>query len=115
VLAACSTRFRGLPHTEAVKRALATGLVGRPYALRFQTAWSRSRAGIEYQPQSRWFLDSGKPRLANVWGGMAEESEFENIERWALGLGKNVPRDLARCFAWYVVRGRSLDEAESEE
>lgn len=60
VLAAASTRFRGLPHTEAVKRALDAGLVGRPYALRFQTAWARSRAGIEYQPQSRWFLDSAQ-------------------------------------------------------
>lgn len=60
VLAAASTRFRGLPHTEAVKRAWREGLVGRPYALRFQTAWARSRAGIEYQPQSRWFLDSAQ-------------------------------------------------------
>lgn len=60
VLAACSTRFRGLPHTEAVKRGWREGLVGTPYALRFQTAWARSRAGIEYQPQSRWFLDSAQ-------------------------------------------------------
>lgn len=57
LLGVCSTRFRGLPHTEAVKAALAAGIVGEPYALRFQTVWARSRAGIEYQPQSRWFLD----------------------------------------------------------
>lgn len=60
VLGVCSTRFRGLPHTEAVKAAMAGDLVGRPYLLRFQTVWPRSRAGIEYQPQSRWFLDSAQ-------------------------------------------------------
>ncbi len=57
LLGVCSTRFRGLPHTEAVKAAVAGDLIGEPYLLRFQTAWARSRAGIEYQPQSRWFLD----------------------------------------------------------
>jgi predicted dehydrogenase len=58
LLGTCSTRFRGLPHTEAVKRALADGLIGTPYHLRFQTVWARSRAGIEYQPETTWFLDS---------------------------------------------------------
>jgi predicted dehydrogenase len=57
LLGVCSTRFRGLPHTEAVKAALADGLIGEPYALRFQNVWPGSRPGIEYQPQSLWFLD----------------------------------------------------------
>jgi predicted dehydrogenase len=56
----CSTRFRGLPHTEAVKRVLASGVLGEVRALDFATVWPRSRAGIEYQPSSRWFLDSAK-------------------------------------------------------
>jgi predicted dehydrogenase len=56
----CSTRFRGLPHTETVKRLLASGALGDVYALSFVTRWPRSRAGIEYQPGSRWFLDSSK-------------------------------------------------------
>jgi predicted dehydrogenase len=60
LLGTCSTRFRGLPHTEAVKAAMRDDLIGEPYALRFQTVWARSRAGIEYQPQSRWFLDSAQ-------------------------------------------------------
>ncbi|MGN6272657.1 MAG: Gfo/Idh/MocA family protein [Protaetiibacter sp.] len=58
LLGACSTRFRGLPHTEAVKRVMASGELGEPYALSFVTRWARSRAGIEYQPASRWFLNS---------------------------------------------------------
>jgi predicted dehydrogenase len=56
----CSTRFRGLPHTEAVKRVMASGALGKIYALSFVTKLPRSRAGIEYQPASRWFLDSSK-------------------------------------------------------
>lgn len=58
LLGVCSTRFRGLPHTEAVKQVIASGALGDLYALTFTSRWSRSRAGIEYQPASRWFLDS---------------------------------------------------------
>lgn len=58
LLGSCSTRFRGLPHTEAVKSVLASGALGELSALSFVTRWPRSRAGIEYQPTSRWFLDS---------------------------------------------------------
>jgi predicted dehydrogenase len=58
LLGTCSTRFRGLPHNETVKQAIVDRIVGEPYHLRFQTVWARSRAGIEYQPESRWFLDS---------------------------------------------------------
>lgn len=58
LLGVCATRFRGLPHTEAVKRLMASGELGELYAMTFATRWARSRAGIEYQPASRWFLDS---------------------------------------------------------
>jgi predicted dehydrogenase len=58
LLGTCSTRFRGLPHTEAVKGVLASGVLGDVHALEFATVWPRSRSGIEYQPSSRWFLDS---------------------------------------------------------
>ncbi|WP_210479175.1 Gfo/Idh/MocA family protein [Naasia sp. SYSU D00948] len=54
----CSTRFRGLPHNEAVKAVMATGVLGDLVHLDFVTRSPRSRAGIEYQPSSRWFLDS---------------------------------------------------------
>jgi predicted dehydrogenase len=60
LLGVCSTRFRGLPHTEAVKRVIASGALGELHALEFATVWPRSRAGIEYQPTSRWFLDASK-------------------------------------------------------
>lgn len=60
LLGVCSTRFRGLPHTEAVKKVIASGALGDVYALTFTSRGSRSRAGIEYQPASKWFLDSAK-------------------------------------------------------
>jgi predicted dehydrogenase len=58
LLGCCSTRFSGLPHTEAVKQALRSGVLGEVYHVSFINRWSRSRSGIEYQPDSRWFLDS---------------------------------------------------------
>jgi predicted dehydrogenase len=56
----CTCRFSGLPHTEAVKRVAASGVLGPVHALEFATVWPRSRAGIEYQPTSRWFLDRSR-------------------------------------------------------
>jgi predicted dehydrogenase len=58
LLACCSCRFLGQPTTEEVKRLLHTGELGDPYHLTFVHRQARSRSGIEYQPQSRWFLDS---------------------------------------------------------
>lgn len=60
LLGSCSTRYRTLPHNEAVKSVLACGVLGELLHLEFVTRWSRSRAGIEYQPASRWFLDRSK-------------------------------------------------------
>jgi predicted dehydrogenase len=60
LLGCCSVRFRGLPHTETVKRVIASGVLGELYHASFVNKWSRSRSGIEYQPQSRWFLDSSR-------------------------------------------------------
>lgn len=58
LLGSCTCRFSGLPHIEAVKRVAASGVLGRVHALELATVWPRSRAGIEYQPASRWFLDA---------------------------------------------------------
>ena len=60
LLGACSTRFRGLPHTDAVKRVLASGVLGEIYRVTLVNRWARSRSGIEFQPTSRWFLDAAK-------------------------------------------------------
>jgi predicted dehydrogenase len=60
LLGCCSTRFTGLRHTETVKRVLESGVLGEIFHVTFVNRWSRSRAGIEYQPASRWFLDSSK-------------------------------------------------------
>lgn len=57
LLGCCSTRFLGKPTTEAVKRMLRDGALGRLYHMTFVNRWQRSRPGIEYQPGSAWFLD----------------------------------------------------------
>ncbi|HET7629471.1 MAG TPA: Gfo/Idh/MocA family oxidoreductase [Bacillales bacterium] len=59
-LGCCSVRFKGMRHMETVKRVIASGALGDVYHVTFVNKWERSRAGIEYQPESRWFLDSAK-------------------------------------------------------
>jgi len=53
----CAVRYKGMLHNEAVKRVVASGALGDIYHVTFVNKWERSRAGIEYQPQSRWFLN----------------------------------------------------------
>lgn len=60
LLGCCSVRFKGMPHMEAVKEVLRSGILGDIYHVTFVNKWERSRSGIEYQPASRWFLDSTK-------------------------------------------------------
>ncbi|SFI85827.1 Predicted dehydrogenase [Paenibacillus sp. UNC496MF] len=59
-LGCCSVRFKGMAHMEAVKRVLRSGALGDVYHATFAHKSERSRAGIEYQPASRWFLDKSK-------------------------------------------------------
>ncbi|WP_223591756.1 Gfo/Idh/MocA family protein [Neobacillus bataviensis] len=60
LLGCCSVRFKGMPHMETVKEVLRSGCLGDIYHVTFVNKWERSRSGIEYQPSSRWFLDSTK-------------------------------------------------------
>ncbi|WP_180247399.1 Gfo/Idh/MocA family protein [Bacillus sp. AFS031507] len=58
LLGCCSVRFKGMLHMEAVKEVIRSGRLGDIYHVTFVNKWERSRSGIEYQPASRWFLDS---------------------------------------------------------
>ncbi|MFJ5759858.1 Gfo/Idh/MocA family protein [Neobacillus sp. NPDC093182] len=58
LLGCCSVRFKGMPHMEAVKKVIQSGALGEIYHVTFVNKWERSRSGIEYQPASRWFLNS---------------------------------------------------------
>ena len=60
LIGCCSVRFKGMPHMEAVKKLIRSGCLGDIYHVTFVNKWERSRSGIEYQPASRWFLDSAK-------------------------------------------------------
>ncbi|MCL5999269.1 MAG: phytanoyl-CoA dioxygenase family protein [Chloroflexi bacterium] len=60
LLGCCSSRFLGLPTSAEVKRLIRSGALGRLYHVTFVNRDRCTRAGIEYQPGSRWFLDRSK-------------------------------------------------------
>jgi predicted dehydrogenase len=60
LLGCCSDRFIGLPKTEEIKRLIQSDAVGEVYKVTFTYRGQRSRPGVEYQPESRWFLDRSK-------------------------------------------------------
>ena len=60
LLGCCSSRFLGLPTATEVKRLLQQGALGRVYHITFIQRFQCERAGIEYQPDSRWFIDRSK-------------------------------------------------------
>ncbi|MFC5653814.1 Gfo/Idh/MocA family protein [Paenibacillus solisilvae] len=60
LLGCCSVRFLGLPKMEEVKKLLASGVLGDIYKVTFVYRGQRGRPGVEYQPESKWFLDRSK-------------------------------------------------------
>lgn len=70
LLGCCSVRFLGLPKTERVKELLQSRELGDIYKITFVYRGQRSRPGVEYQPESRWFLDRSKSAGGIVmdWG-----------------------------------------------
>lgn len=60
LLGCCSDRFIGLPKTEEIKRIIQSNELGEIYKVTFVYRGQRSRPGVEYQPESRWFLDRSK-------------------------------------------------------
>ncbi|OPA73277.1 hypothetical protein BVG16_29810 [Paenibacillus selenitireducens] len=69
-LGCCSVRFLGLPKMEEVKKLLDSGVLGDIYKVTFVYRGQRSRPGVEYQPESKWFLDRSKSAGGIVmdWG-----------------------------------------------
>jgi predicted dehydrogenase len=63
LLGSCACRFAEAPSTEAVRERLDAGALGDVYRATWVDRRPRSRSGVEYQPESRWFLD------ASVSGG----------------------------------------------
>lgn len=60
ILGSCNCRHYRTPGTERVKELIADGAIGDPYHVTWVTRSQRGRPGIEYQPESKWFLDSSK-------------------------------------------------------
>ncbi|MBE3050111.1 Gfo/Idh/MocA family oxidoreductase [Candidatus Bathyarchaeota archaeon] len=57
LFADCTFRYLGNGALERARQLIQTGGVGSVYHARFVNRQPRSRPGIEYQPQSKWFLD----------------------------------------------------------
>lgn len=60
LLGCCSDRFIGLSKTEKIKSLLDADALGEIYKVTFVSRGQRGRPGIEYQPESKWFLDRSK-------------------------------------------------------
>lgn len=56
-LGCCSNRFMLASKYKAIQQVLEAGEIGNPYKMTLIHRANRSRSGIEYQPQTRWFLN----------------------------------------------------------
>lgn len=60
LLGCCSVRFLEWPPAEEARRLLREHALGTLYHIRFIQVEQRNRPGIEFQPQSTWFLERSK-------------------------------------------------------
>lgn len=60
LLGCCSVRFFDWPPAEEARRLLQEQALGQLYHIRFLHNEQRNRPGIEYQPQTAWFLSQEK-------------------------------------------------------
>ncbi|MBW2268318.1 MAG: Gfo/Idh/MocA family oxidoreductase [Deltaproteobacteria bacterium] len=59
-LVCCSTRFLPNPATRQVCELIQQGRLGEIYSVNWRQILERARSGIEWQPESPWFLDKSK-------------------------------------------------------
>ncbi|RTE82470.1 hypothetical protein BHE90_002983 [Fusarium euwallaceae] len=66
----CSFRYLGNEALDRARQLINTGGIGSVYHARFVNRQPRARAGIEYQPSSRWFLQKEKSGGGTIfdWG-----------------------------------------------
>ncbi|GCE24328.1 hypothetical protein KDK_81280 [Dictyobacter kobayashii] len=60
LLGCCSVRYFGWSPFEETRRLLREEILGHIYHVRFTFLEQRNRPGIEYQPETHWFLDQAK-------------------------------------------------------
>lgn len=60
VLGCCSVRCLNWPPAEEARRLLREEALGQLYHVRFLNLEQRNRPGIEFQPQTDWFLDQAR-------------------------------------------------------
>lgn len=57
VIGCCSCRFLGLPTSARVAARLEAGELGDPYRVTFIHRHRRARSGVEFQPETSWFVN----------------------------------------------------------
>lgn len=72
-VASCTSRYLGFGSTERVRELVASGALGTPYHVTFVHRSARGRPGIEYQPESRWFLS----RAESGGGVLIDWAEYD--------------------------------------
>ena len=92
MLGDCSCRFLNLAAAREAKRIIESGVIGVPYHITWINRRHRARSGIEYQPQSRWFLDATKSGGGVVmdWGPydiaalveLLEPTQMDVVHAW---------------------------------
>jgi predicted dehydrogenase len=72
-LVCCSTRFIENPATLQVRERVAKGELGKIYAVKWRHLFQKERPGLEYQPESPFFLD----RSRNGGGCLTDYGAYE--------------------------------------
>lgn len=104
LLGDCSTRFLGQPQLERARELLASGELGTLYHANLINRRTRSRPGVEYQPESPWFLHrekSGGGALLD-WG-VYDLATFFDVVR---------PIQVTVQNAWIAAPSTALDPKE---
>ncbi len=69
----------------------------------WSAAWGESK---DFEPGVFFFqITNTGPLFADVWGGWAVPEDRPQLIKWVHALGKDIPDDLAACFAETVTAG----------
>lgn len=101
----CSFRYLGNGALDRARQLIETGGIGSVYHARFVNRQPRARAGIEYQPSSRWFLEKEKSGGGTIFDwGVYDLTMFFDVLR---------PVAATVNYAWLATPKTGVDPPES--
>lgn len=122
LLGCCSMRFSGSELIKIARELVQDGKIGELYQVSFVQKVRRGRSGIEYQPQSRWFLDRSKAGGGTLfdWGPydfalLNELLQWKTVEvkgAWAVAPRTQVDPDALMNVEFHV--GASIKAASQQ-